>query len=55
MAERGIGNHTIIRTLHSEGVKPWSKRIKRRKAPVPLVPREPKWEPSYIQKLLTDV
>jgi len=39
MAEQGVGNHTIIRTLHSEGVEAWA--------------ASGKWEPSYIQKLLT--
>lgn len=40
MAEKGIGNHTIIRTLHAEAVNAWSK--------------SKKWEPSYIQKLLSN-
>lgn len=38
MAERGVGNHTIIRTLHAEGITSWSK--------------SGKWEPSYIQKMV---
>ena len=38
MAERGVGNHTIIRTLHAEGIASWSKSRK--------------WEPSYIQKIV---
>jgi DNA invertase Pin-like site-specific DNA recombinase len=57
MAEQGIGNHTIIRTLHAENVAPWSQRIKRRsKADGQPTARSmaPKWEPSYIQKLLTN-
>lgn len=40
MAEQGIGNHTIIKTFHKEGVPAWSKTGR--------------WEPSYIQKILTN-
>ncbi len=38
MAERGVGNHTIIRTLHADGITAWS--------------GTGKWQPSYIQKML---
>lgn len=38
MAEKGVGNHTIIRTLHAESIPAWSS--------------SGKWEPSYVQKLL---
>lgn len=55
MAENGIGNHTIIRTLHATGVQPWSKPIKRKNALSDWSERLPQWEPSYIQKLLSNV
>lgn len=38
-SENGVGAHTIIRALHAEGVLGWSRTLK--------------WQPSYIQKLLT--
>jgi DNA invertase Pin-like site-specific DNA recombinase len=38
LAANGVGNHTIIRTLHAEGIPAWS--------------ASGKWEPSYVQKLL---
>lgn len=38
MAERGVGNHTIIKTLHAEGIPAWSS--------------SGKWEPSYVQKVM---
>jgi hypothetical protein len=37
-AERGVGNHRLIRQLHSDGVPAWS--------------RSDKWQPSYIQKMM---
>ena len=38
LAAKGVGNHTIIKLLHKEGVPAWSD--------------SGKWEPSYIQKML---
>ena len=38
LAASGVGNHTIIRTLHAECIPAWS--------------ASGKWEPSYVQKLL---
>ena len=38
MAMHGVGNNTIIRTLHAEGIEAWSK--------------SGKWQPSYVQKTL---
>ena len=55
MAENGVGNHSIIKTLHKDNVPPWSKPIRPRNAPTDWVRPEPKWEPSYIQKLLSSV
>lgn len=37
-AEAGIGNHTLIRKLHADGVPAWSS--------------SGKWQPSYIQKIM---
>jgi DNA invertase Pin-like site-specific DNA recombinase len=37
-AEAGIGNHTLIKQLHADGVEAWSK--------------SGKWQPSYIQKIM---
>ena len=37
-AEAGVGNHTLIRTLHADGIPAWSK--------------SGKWQPSYIQKIM---
>ncbi len=59
MAKAGIGNHTIIKTLHAEGIPAWV-RSAREKAKRDEMDRElgrepqPKvWEPAYIQKMLT--
>lgn len=41
MAERGIGNATIIRKLHAETIPAWSKTGR--------------WQPSYIQKMLDSI
>ncbi len=45
MAERGVGMHTIIKTLHTEGVESWA------------LPKKdgtkPDWQRSYVQKFLT--
>ena len=37
-AEAGVGNHTLIKTLHAEGVQAWSK--------------SGGWQPSYVQKIM---
>jgi DNA invertase Pin-like site-specific DNA recombinase len=51
MAEGGVGGHTILKTLHAEGVEPWSKpRVKKGDNTHPKA----KWEPSYLQKMLTN-
>lgn len=55
----GIGNHTIVTKLHSAGIAPWvrsqaevdRKNAKRAEQGIP--PKQPGWEPSYIQKLTT--
>lgn len=59
MSKAGNGNHTIIKTLHAEGVAAWM-RSAREKAKRDEEDREtgrepqPKvWEPAYIQKMLT--
>lgn len=55
-AEAGVGNATIIKNLNAS-VTPWSMVIKRRPrggGPAVKPERDPKWEPSYIQKLLTN-
>lgn len=60
-AEQGIGNATIIRRLNegADREKPWSKRITRRSKrtgakEVDAEPKPAKWEPSYVQKMLTN-
>ncbi len=37
-AEAGVGNHTLIKRLHTDGVPAWSK--------------SGKWQPSYMQKIM---
>lgn len=55
----GIGNHSIITRLNRDGVPPWvrsqSELEKKNKlrADAGLPPREPAWEPSYVQKILS--
>lgn len=52
MAKSGIGNHTIIKTLNGEGIPPWS-RSKKEDAKREALGRAQVWEPSYIQKMLS--
>lgn len=40
MSTSGIGNHTIIKTLHKEEIPAWSSSNR--------------WQPSYIQKMMTN-
>ncbi|HIV72506.1 MAG TPA: recombinase family protein, partial [Candidatus Aquabacterium excrementipullorum] len=49
MAEAGIGNHTIIKTFHAEGVEAWSSPRKKKGE---AAPPKAKWEPSYLQKIM---
>jgi|GEM_PF-5669186 len=55
----GIGNHTIITNLNRDGVAPWVRsqveldRKNAKRAEQGLPPKEPGWEPSYIQKIVT--
>ncbi len=52
MAKSGIGNHTIIKTLNGEGIPPWS-RSKKEDEKRAEKGRVQVWEPSYIQKMLS--
>jgi DNA invertase Pin-like site-specific DNA recombinase len=52
MAKAGIGNHTIIKTLHAEGIPSWPRSAKE-EAKRQADGRTHVWEPSYIQKMVT--
>lgn len=52
LAMAGVGNHTIIKTLHAEGVPSWS-RSQKEDAKRAAEGRTHSWEPSYIQKMLS--
>lgn len=55
----GIGNHSIVTRLNRDAVPPWvrsqSELAKKNqlRADAGLPPREPAWEPSYVQKMLS--
>lgn len=55
----GVGNHTIITNLNRDGVAPWVRsqaeldRKNAKRAQKGQPPKEPGWEPSYIQKIVT--
>lgn len=55
----GVGNHTIVTKLHSAGIAPWVRsqaeldRKNAKRAEQGMPPKQPGWEPSYIQKLTT--
>jgi DNA invertase Pin-like site-specific DNA recombinase len=52
LAKSGVGNHTIIKTLNTEGVPSWP-RSENEEAKRAAAGREHTWEPSYIQKMLS--
>lgn len=52
MARAGVGNHSIIKTLHAEGVPSWP-RSQKEEAKRQEEGKSHSWEPSYIQKMLS--